>query len=275
MSELTFTDSEVQFIREKFRLNDQQLDVFMEAAKRYNMNPIANQIYPQVRQGKLNITTGIDGYRLVADRTGKYAGNDDPVYDNEDQPRLATVTVYKIVAGERCAFTASARWDQYFPGEKQGFMWKKMPHLMLGKCAEALALRKAFPAELSGIYTKEELEQAGEPTNTQPPPKPQRSVPEPEPSDDPTAEARQEFMNTVTDWVDGKHDVIKVCKDVLGLLDIATDGSADASAFLFVNNWVQKQVEAKKTYAQVMQEDAELKSKTDETDKPEGEEVPW
>tara|TARA_S200002703_G_scaffold90203_1_gene77802 strand:+ start:2428 stop:3351 length:924 start_codon:yes stop_codon:yes gene_type:complete len=164
MSDLTFTKSEEDFIRTKFKLTENQLEVFLAQCKRYNLNPIANQIYPQVRQGRLNITTGIDGYRLVADRTGQYAGNDDPVYNNEDKPTVATVTVYKIVAGTRCAFTASARWDQYYPGDKQGFMWNKMPHLMLGKCAEALALRKAFPAELSGIYTNEEMEQAGTPT---------------------------------------------------------------------------------------------------------------
>ena len=111
-------------------LTDDQLEVFLCASKRYGLNPIANQIYPQLRGNNMTITTGIDGYRLIADRTGKYAGNDDPVFDDEAQPRKATVTVYKIVGGQRCGFTATARWDQYFPGEKQGFMWKKMPHLV-------------------------------------------------------------------------------------------------------------------------------------------------
>jgi hypothetical protein len=71
------------------------------------------------------------------------------------------VTVWKILSGVRCPFTATAHWAEYYPGDAQGWAWKKMPHVMLGKCAEALALRKAFPAELSGVYTFEEMEQSG------------------------------------------------------------------------------------------------------------------
>jgi hypothetical protein len=75
-------------------------------------------------------------------------------------PAKATVTVYKAVAGQRCPFTATARWDEYYPGGKKGSQWHKMPYLMLGKCAEALALRKAFPKLLSGMYVAEEMDQA-------------------------------------------------------------------------------------------------------------------
>lgn len=280
MAELTFTDSEVQFIRDKFRLNDQQLNVFLEAAKRYNLNPIANQIYPQVRQGKLNITTGIDGYRLVADRTGKYAGNDDPVYDNEESPKVATVTVYKIVSGNRCAFTASARWDQYFPGEKQGFMWKKMPHLMLGKCAEALALRKAFPAELSGIYTAEEMEQAGETAATSPPPRAQREVPavrqdnKSESDAEVTLGFKKAFVETVKTWV-GLVDVMPQCKKILEKLDIAQDGSANAVDFGNASAWVSGQMDASRTYDEAML-GKEVEQEEDKGSvEPESEEVPW
>lgn len=163
---IQFSKAERESIQFKSNLTDAETDIFLGACERYCLNPLANQIYAQVRvdkrSGKRNmmIQTGIDGYRLLADRTGGYAGNDDPVFDSEESPTVARVTVYKIVGGIRCGFSATARWDAYFPGDTLGFMWKKMPHLMLGKCAEALALRKAFPAELSGIYTTEEMAQA-------------------------------------------------------------------------------------------------------------------
>ncbi len=141
-------------------LNNDELSLFIAVCSKTGLDPFARQIYGQKRQGKLVIQTGIDGYRLLAARTDRYAGSDDPVFDDEEHPGKATVTVHKLVGGMRCAFTATARWSEYFPGEKQGFMWNKMPCLMLSKCAEALALRKAFPAELSGLYVKEELDQA-------------------------------------------------------------------------------------------------------------------
>ena len=68
--------------------------------------------------------------------------------------------VKKIVSGVVCEFKASASWLEYCPKGKQDYMWNKMPYLMLGKCAEALALRKAFPNDLSGIYTDDEMAQA-------------------------------------------------------------------------------------------------------------------
>lgn len=144
---------------------DDELALFLGQCRRTGLDPFAKQIYlvkrwdSKKQQEVMAIQVGIDGYRLIADRTGKYSGNDDPIFDSEAEPKKATVTVYKNIDGARCAFTATARWEQYYPGEKQGFMWKRMPHLMLGKCAEALALRKAFPAELSGLYIAEELDQ--------------------------------------------------------------------------------------------------------------------
>ena len=166
--EKAFPQDKVELIKRtvaKGASND-ELEIFLHQCKKTGLDPLAKQIYFQKRLNKktgestMTIITGIDGYRLVAHRTGVYAGMDSTVFDNETNPRRATVTVYKLVGGVRCPFSATARWDQYYPGDQMGFMWKKMPHLMLEKCAEALALRKAFPAELSGVYTSEEMEQA-------------------------------------------------------------------------------------------------------------------
>ena len=157
---------------------DDELKLFLYQAQRTGLDPLARQIVFQKfmsKDGKSNVSiiTTVDGYRLIADRTERYAGSDDYRFDEGLSeynhitagrgiyPTTATVTVYKIVAGQRAPFTSTARWDEYYPGDgKRGFMWRKMPYLMLGKCAEALSLRKAFPAELSGLYTREEMEQA-------------------------------------------------------------------------------------------------------------------
>lgn len=151
--------------------NDEDLYYFMYVAKRTGLDPMIKQIYPvyrwdtRVGAEKMTIQVGIDGMRLVAERTGKYAGSDDAIFDAEDQthPNKATVTVKKIMNGAVIETTASARWTEYAQTTKDGKLmglWAKMPYLMLAKCAEALALRKAFPNELSGIYTTEEMAQS-------------------------------------------------------------------------------------------------------------------
>lgn len=153
---------------------DDELALFAHVCKRTGLDPFARQIYAikrwnsQDNKETMALQTGIDGYRLIADRTGCYAGSSDPEYVVADDgfPDVAKVTVTKLVNGVACAFTSSARWDEYVQKGKDGSptaMWKRMPFLMLGKCAEALALRKAFPAELSGLYTHEEMQQADEP----------------------------------------------------------------------------------------------------------------
>lgn len=154
-----FTDSEVSFC--------------VAIANQVKLHPLLRQIHfvkrfnDDLKRYVITPQTGIDGYRLIAERSGKYAGSELIKFEyakddaGERAPLKATVTVYKIVEGQKCAFTASARWAEFYPAtSKQAFMWKKMPHNQLEKCAEALALRKAFPAELSGIYTNEEMEQA-------------------------------------------------------------------------------------------------------------------
>lgn len=178
--------AEVPLSREKIELikqtvakgaTDLELDLFLHACKRTGLDPLMKQVYAIKRWSAadkrevMSFQTGIDGYRLIADRTGRYAGSDEPSYEvgADGFPSIASVTIYKMISGQRCAFSASARWTEYVQLTREGqptSMWKKMPFLMLGKCAEALALRKAFPAELSGIYTHEEMQQADNETRS-------------------------------------------------------------------------------------------------------------
>ncbi len=154
---------------------DDELKMFLYVCERTKLDPFTKQVHFVKRwdskAGKEvgAVQVGIDGLRSIAERTGDYAGNDDPVFDGTitvgDKPQInvpekATVTVYKMVQGQRYPCTASAKWKSYYPGDKMGFMWRKLPELMLGKCAEALALRKAFPSVMSGLYVAEEMGQA-------------------------------------------------------------------------------------------------------------------
>src|SRR5271156_1005409 len=114
-----------------------ELQLFLYTCRKTGLDPLARQIYAIKRGGKMTIQTGIDGYRVIADRTGKLAGISDYIFDDEaaKNPGKATVTVRKAVGdGIIADFTATARWGEYNAG---GPMWQKMPFLMLGKCAEA------------------------------------------------------------------------------------------------------------------------------------------
>lgn len=171
MSNITkFTPEEVTLLKNTIcppNTTDAELKVFMAVCERKKLDPFQRQIYLTKRWDKnqnkevMTILTSIDGFRAVAARSGEYAGCDDVVFDSELLPKKATVTVYRIVKGVRFPWTASARWDQFCPDTpKKDFMWRKMPHVMLGKVAEAHALRKAFPEDLSDLYTDDEMAQA-------------------------------------------------------------------------------------------------------------------
>lgn len=156
---------EIELIKKTVAVGASDLDLklFLYQCAKTGLDPLIRQIYWIKRGGRGTIQVGIDGYRLIADRTQKYAGNDAPTFegDNGAYPTSATVTVWKLVGGQRCSFTATALWLEYYPGDGPvGEMWRKRPFGQLGKCAESLALRKAFPAELSGMYVQEEMDQA-------------------------------------------------------------------------------------------------------------------
>lgn len=196
--ELTFNERQVALIRTLIApdANEDELALFLEVCHATGLNPLFRQIYAIVRnkddakKRSMTIQTGIDGYRLLAARTGTLAGIDDANFDIDPaepwHPLAAHVTVWRFVMGQRVPFSATARWSEYAQRNRDGNftgMWSKdkMPFGQLAKCAEALALRKACPAELSGIYTGEEMGQADNPPLPYVDATPERQTPRPTP----------------------------------------------------------------------------------------------
>lgn len=140
-----------------------ELKMFMYQCQTTGLNPLARQIYFMKRGGKVSIQVSIDGFRVIAERSGVYAGQDEPEFMEEGGKLVgAKVKVFKFSpSGNRYqAAVGVAYWDEYCPVTGQDFMWKKMPRTMIAKVAEALALRKAFPQDLSGLYTLDEMQQS-------------------------------------------------------------------------------------------------------------------
>ena len=164
IKEFGWNKSQFEVIQRTYfdKMGVDEIKIFAHVCKHTGLDPFLKQIYPVMRQGKLAIQTAIDGFRLIAERTGRYSPGREPTftYNKDGRPNSATAYIKKMTAdGTWHEVAATAYFDEYNPGV--GPFWKKMPHTMIAKCAEALALRKAFPAELSSVNTGDEMDQAG------------------------------------------------------------------------------------------------------------------
>ena len=193
LAAVTFDREQLDLIKTQIApgASDGELALFVQQAKRTGLDPFSRQIYAVMREQsikdgnqwtkvqKMTIQVAIDGFRLIAERTGKYAGQVGPewcgadgkwvdVWLKKEAPSAARVGVLRSDFKE--PLYGVARFDAYASKKQDGSLmglWAKMPDVMIAKCAEAQALRRAFPNDLSGLYATEEMQQADNPAAPQ------------------------------------------------------------------------------------------------------------
>lgn len=177
-----FTPAQVELMKNTIckGATDDELKLFGYVANKKRLDPFSKQIHAVKRKqydeesdqwkDVMSFQVAIDGFRLIADRTGKYEGQAPIMWCGPDGvwkdlwldagfPTAAKATVYRT--GFREPMVRIAKWVEYVQKKRNGDpfkMWKTMPANQLGKCAEAAALRAAFPEECSDLYEPAELD---------------------------------------------------------------------------------------------------------------------
>lgn len=206
------------------KANDDELALFFELCKNTGLDPFKKQVYllpfwnGELKRFVFSAITSIDGLRSLAETTGEYDGQSEPIWIDKDgkeykvwisenYPFACKISVFK--KGVKNPTVGVAYFDMFAKekdGKYTGFWNKptKAAH-MIAKCAEALALRKAFPSKLSGLYVHEEME-----NNVK-----QKSIYE-DNTDEKTAEKIREYYTdaeTVQEIKESKNDFVKIAAE--------------------------------------------------------------
>ena len=164
LGEVTITPEQVELIKNTVAVGatNDELKLFFFECKRRGVHPLDRLIHFVKRSGKATFQCGIDFMRSQAEGSGQYRGQEGveygPIVKGYPEWAKATVRRKDPDTGDIYTVSATAYWEEFYPGDQLGFMWKKMPRVMLGKVAESQALRKAFPINFNGLYTFEEMQ---------------------------------------------------------------------------------------------------------------------
>ena len=273
-----WTEPQIDVIRNAICVNatDAELEFFIATAKRLELDPFARQIWFVKRRQRIEDSfgndswvdvgrpeTGIDGYRTIAERSGEFEGQDPTLWIDEvgkphgvwlhDKPPAACmITIHRK---GRKPTVAVGLFREYCPvyktktGEKIPQMWLKRPGAQLEKCVEALAFRRAFPRDLSGIRIDTEMEHvdAGASSSYVAPavqdqgrgggggggtvtlgPRPVLDVvtPEPPPAEPVSASSARQDDFTKPDDDEAELDIMRVVSAMLDVISAATDRKA-------------------------------------------------
>lgn len=166
-NQLVVTEDQLDLIKSTVAVGatNDELKLYLYDCKRHGVHPLDRMIL-FVKRGsgndaKATHQCSIDFFRSEAEASGEYDGQDEPEFEFEDgaeYPSLARVKIYR--KGIDRPFVGIARWAEFCPTGKQDFMWRKMPHGQLAKCAEAQGFRKAFPKKFAKLYSDDEMHQA-------------------------------------------------------------------------------------------------------------------
>lgn len=227
-AESGFTPEQIKIIKSTIApgLSDDDLKIFLYHCVRTRLDPFRKQIYAIPRGGRMTIQTSIDGFRLIADRTGAYAPGRPTEYLYSDSGALlgATAFVKKFVAGTWHEIGEQALISEY---SNPSPFWKRMPTVMIAKTAESRALRRAFPDDLSGLYTEEEIITPPKPTEFD--------------ADDPTIS--DEAWTKLDSYLNGYDDLRATLKKICQVSDLRNIRESQKDA---VNNYVKSYMQKKR-----------------------------
>lgn len=138
---------------------DNELSLFLYRCQHMGLDPLKPGMVHFIKYGNApgTVVVGIDGFRAKAQSTGKFAGISRGVIRDDKGKCIGAWCEVR-----RSDWQAPAREEvslaEYSTGKA---MWAKMPETMIKKVAEVAALRMAFPDDLGGVYSDDEMDQAG------------------------------------------------------------------------------------------------------------------